>query len=78
MDRRTSTYKKKLKNFSLESEMKRLNLTQSELARLLGIKRQVVHLWIKRGSINAHRRFRLELAGLGFQIDYSRPDREEE
>ena len=71
MDQRTSRAKRKLKNFTLASEMKRLGITQSELARVLGIRRQVINNWITRGSINAHKRFRLELAGLGFKINYS-------
>ena len=60
--------KKKLRYKLFASELERLGLTQSELARVLGQDRQVIYQWCKYGTVFAHERFRNELLGLGFRL----------
>ncbi len=73
MNKRLSIEKDKLRYWGFARELARLGIKQVELAEKLGVSRQVVHNWVTKGSIHAHKRFKWELLNMGFNLKDNAP-----
>jgi hypothetical protein len=73
MNMRLSIEKDKLRYWGFARELARLGIKQAELAEKLGVSRQVVHNWVTKGSIHAHKRFKWELLNMGFNLKDNAP-----
>lgn len=68
VNKRSSIEKDKLRYWGFARELQRLGIKPSALAAKLGVSRQVVHNWVTKGSIHAHKRFKWELLEMGFNL----------